>query len=435
MSRRLYVSLSALGPAEHCPAAGCLLRFPSSGYKSDYGSAWHELLATQIKQGKAAMLETFDEVCERWKLPESFADDLRVRAERFDPQIPNTEHTHVELALCMLESGRVVQVEGGRGQYAMPEDAVFAGTIDTVWAESLREDGSIEVVAEADHKTGEDRFRVSVEQDMQALGSAVLAAEWTNADAALPFVLYTKKGLDGWECRKVVDPTDGQAKALPYDRRELDEIEGRIRRIVADVRHEATRLDNGETPRFNVGPHCGSCGARKGCPAYLHEVNALVHTGAVERVREHGAPLTRDEAQKLATWLPQAVRVVAEVRAALVDYVDDNGAIPIGDGRVWGAAPSSTTDILDMGVALAELAGIIGEDAARKALGLTVESVKAAIKDEHDRIGIKRKVAPTLRKWLAILHEQGAAMKTATVKYQVHHPKLEDASNGEEDAA
>jgi hypothetical protein len=92
-----------------------------------------------------------------------------------------------------------------------------------------------------------------------------------------------------------------------------------------------------EGGEFNVGSHCRSCYARKLCPQYLMPLDLAETTLAPLTVP--GA-LTHDTAAAALLAAQRAADTAERVIALVKQYARDHGAIPDGEGKVWGPIQS-----------------------------------------------------------------------------------------------
>jgi len=414
---RRFSSPSSLQRDAVCPGNTVLPKYDRVGGRTGnhYGNAMHEWLATLAERGRGAANAALLGLVDKHNLTDDEHDWLLYVTERFDPDIP--EGARAEVPLCLLESGEVIPAEGGHGRYAMPEDGVIAGTIDVVWTS---EEGLLWC---GDYKSGEDRFRVPVERDLQALAYAVMGARYWGATYVAPAVCYVRPGslkspLKGdWRVPK--DPETGEPTALgPV---QLAAAEEKIRAIVAGVREEHKRADAGKPPTLVTGPQCEYCDSRAFCPARTSEASALLSKRPMSP-KEAARGLTPEQAVTLAVRLPMAAEVVGSARNALKAYVDANGPIELPDGRIWGPDGDTTTEI-DAATAYAFLCQDAGEEYAAEAIGITGDGIKEAFRKAHAEKGIKRKVAPAVREFFGRLRVADAVRKVPRVVYRAHHPK------------
>lgn len=386
--RRALLTLSKLQLAATCPSAPVLPRIGSTGPKSDIGSALHEVNAAR-GEGQDVDL---DEVADRWNLDGKDRAVFLARTRALELDIP--EGAVYEVPLCLRADGSVGPAAGARGSYEVPDDALVAGTLDILFAtpEPLAdgrwcEPGS--VLWTPDLKTGKDIYVAPIERNWQARVSALLGARWTQAECAVPAIVYPGPDGGAWDVRM----RDGEAAPLRSE--DLARIEQDVRALHERVAEQAAAVAEGKLPRLVTGAHCVYCPARAGCPAHVAEARALIEGRADLAAGE----LTASQAAQLAGRIGPARKVLENAEASLRAYVATHGPIPLPNGQVFGPVPGEKlayhTRALYQAI-VAELVPIVGMDAATRAadlaFGATKDGIYDAIRTAHEAAGLKKQM-------------------------------------------
>ena len=423
--RRALLSLSGLQLAAVCPGAPVLPRFGSTSVKADSGSALHEYNALRGEKGREAADEQADDIADRARLDGKDRAVFFARARALDLQIP--EGALYELPLCLRADGTVEPVQGGRGEYLVPDDTIVAGTLDILFAapESLLDErwcprGS--VLWTPDLKTGLDAHVAPIGHNWQARTSALLGARWTGAEAVVPAIVYPSADGGTWDV-----PTRGD-QPVPLRAEELADVDRGLRALHATVLEQADRVAAGRLPRLVTGSHCTYCAARPGCPAHVAEARALA-TGETSLAP---GPLTREQAIHGAGLLGPVKRATAALETALHDYVTEHGPIALPDGRVYGPTAAESTVFhtrATWDAVVTALAPLVGQEEAERlateAASYTKDAVYSAIRQAHDAAGLKKKLKVYYE---AITATEGVTTTKPTERWSAHYPK--DQANG-----
>jgi hypothetical protein len=408
-------SLSSLGRAAACPGSTVLPVVEHDGQDNGaaIGNALHDYIATSIKHGRMVADEARWGIADKWRLIEDDAGLFFWRAKSFDPVVP--KGALAEVPLCLMADGSVVLVSGGHGRYELPPGAIIAGTIDALWSDpeplAAGRCPAGSAVWAPDWKTGTPDQRPDLRLDYQARGAALLAARWTGAEVVVPAICYVQPGAGVWHVRE-----DEDGAALPFGATDLRAIEDDVRGVVARVREEHARARDGKDPTLTTGAHCIYCPSRALCPAHVAEVRALVSDEAPSML---AAPLSQEQAVRLATLRTRLHGAAKAVDDALKTHVDTFGPIALPDGREYGATLEPVDDI-DALAAYAELKGEVGEERAAKALRISKDAMKATIRAAHDERGVKRQGAATMRRVTDALRARGSITTRHRVEYSIH---------------
>lgn len=438
----LLATLSGAERAHVCPGSTALAKVGNVGGAS--GSAQHEAIAILISKGREVMLAALADICARWGVDEREEGFIRAKMRQFAAPVPKCDDGDgsasalCEMGLCLLADRRVIEVEGGRGRYEVPEGSAIAGSIDAMWSEPepLRfrtpEDPEGDPIVSpqgstlwiVDWKTGDDSNISRADRNRQILWGAVLAAKWTGAERVMPALCFVEPDSmpEGrWDMRRQRGAWPGAPlRPRPYDREELATIEAELLADHCAWVEQTRRHAAGEPLDLVTGVHCEHCPAKGACPAWVAPVRALV-TAPGSRLAK--GPLTREEASTLATVLPTARKALDAADAALRGYVAEHGSVALPDGRVYGPQGQSWTEkTFETRGTYQVLADEIGAEEADAAFLCTMGSIEEAIRIAHEKRGIKRELGSTMRRVMAKLKEAGAITETPVVRMKAHHP-------------
>lgn len=433
-----YVSGSSLPIAAKCSASTVLPQVQKIGEKDRIGSALHDHMKDRVAYGVSEAMVRLDLIAQRWDLDESERNIFRGRAYSFEWCPPKGAMS--EVAMCFCDDGSTVFVKGGRGQYDdLPDNAVFPIQVDLVWSEPepLYREGQRARCPKGstlwvpDLKTGRAAYVDPVETNLQVIAGCVAAARLTGAEVAVPAVIFWEKGQGTWD-----------VPAFPLNVEKLGQAEAIIRDVIHRRLEERTRYLNGEPLRYTIGNHCTYCNAETHCAAKV---------GAIKRLLEDPRPLdhtalTPLQARQLAEMLPSIELFAKKAKEAMVAFSDTYGAVDVGHGRAWGAYQEPRTE-LDPVIARQVLIGELGPESAAKAFEAKTSktSIEEAIKAAYRALaadGVKRPVAPVMRRVMAEIKERGGAVQTLRTFHGVHQaaptpapitaPKLPPAPIGPE---
>lgn len=349
----------------------------------------------------------------------------RARAFRWIPPRGSV----AEKALCLLEDGSVVEVEGGQGNYPiLPEGAILPSQLDLFWAEPepLYRDKSGRIrcppgslLWAVDFKSGREENVDPAESNLQVLTGAVLAARFTGATRVMPAVIFLRAGDGIWDTPP--RPIEGEA----IDR-SADLLTKVVRRV--NLARDAYAEGRDADLPFSTGAHCRNCNCRADCHALMGQIRMFLDPGKPARE----IALTGDDVRRLAELQQSIGRFADGVRSFLIDYVDANGPIQLAGGKIWGPQEGERTE-LDPLLTLEALTQEIGPEWAETALDrsvtVTKSSVEEAIAKAHASQGIVRRKAASMRMTMGRLKGMGGIIRKPTVKYCAHvapPPPLEE---------
>lgn len=372
---KALVTGSSLGHAEKCAAAAVLPRVGTDIPQAAFGSAGHEHVQLRAEHGVDVAMEQLPATAARWQLTEAQTGALTALLRKFEWTPPRG--ARAEVALCLMDDGRVVQIRGGRGEYELPAGGLFAMTIDLMWSDPSplpRTDPPRPPASSTlwviDLKFGRDSNVPPIAGNAQALAGAVLAARWTGAERVLPGVLFVRPGKGDWD---VLDHWLGPEQ--------IDELHEQLVSTLGRVREQSRKLAAGEWLDYTEGPHCEYCPSQAHCPAKTALLQRYLGSPMQpSQLGELGA-LKPEQASALAGWLPQAERFLAQVRAALQAHVKANDGAPIdlGDGRLWGPHAVTKT-VIDSRRALPVVTAQLGAGAAMEAFKVSKGGLEAVLR-------------------------------------------------------
>ena len=443
---------STVGRASMCAPSVVLPRFRSSSAPADRGSAIHDHLRDRAELGVQGAVDRLDDAIGRWGLGDRDAGLARAICMGFEWSPPLG--SPAEKALCLLEDGRVVRVRGGHGRYRVPRGALFALTIDVMWAEpeplervacdacggedaegcalcagdgvSWRcPEGSTLWVA--DYKTGRRENVEEVAANAQATSAALLGARWTGARAVMPAVIFVRRGPGEW------DVPDAPLLEGP----QLDAVEAWLRELREEAERQAVLYAAGAPLDYVTGAHCARCDAAAHCPAQV----GIIRTRLGRPVPRGAVDLDPDELAEAAAALGQIDAYADKLRRALRAVAErlPERRIALGGGLFWGEHEVKRTTILP-GVAVPVLAEEVGEELAREAVRpatISRDAIKRAVAESHAARGIRRQKEPAVRRIMAKIGEAGGLLAETTTWWSTFRPTpaLPDGARGAIDEA
>lgn len=312
---------SSLSRALHCDGSIVLPRAENYSEWAEFGSSDHAELADFAN------------------LPPQIAKHVPLRAR-----------SEVKLAFDVeTGKGRIIGYGADR-VYGVLGDHEIAGSADV-----LGEDGDAVVIA--DFKTGYADVEPAATNPQLAF-YALCAARALGKERAIVRVLYTKFGHCDEATLDALDLADFAAQ--------LRALHDRARRLRAD------------TATTREGAWCRHCASKHACPSK----NALL-----VQIAEHGLAVAGDAAmtpERARAGYEQIVRIeqlVRDARKRLETFIDDQGPIDLGDGRMFGRYVRNGNERLDGSVAVRAIAEVVGEDVATEFEAIAIErkTTKAAI--------------------------------------------------------
>lgn len=317
------ITASSLSRLLNCPGSLALPLAETASKYADSGNEEHEDLAQQVREGT---------------LPLSLA--------RFVPRRPRPE---VTLAFDVEKrTGRMVGEDLKRAYTVAPTEIV--GTADVIG-----QDGGTVVVV--DWKTGYREVEPAA-TNAQLHFYALAAMKALGLDKAIVRIVYTKTGA--------------------HDEAEIDLFD------LAPFADQLERLHKREAPTGDVstreGAWCRFCPVNKAkCPS---KTSLLVQISNKGLTVVGDAELTQARARDAYRQVVAARQLVDDAEARLVQWVKENGAIDLGDGRAYGFYRRAGKARLDADVAVQAIVDLTGEKA--------LEFAKLAVERKVTQAGIER---------------------------------------------
>lgn len=289
--------------------------------------------------------------------------------QRYVPANPRTE-----IKLCYNTATREARFlgEASDRNYGAPGPFDIFMSLDVLGVED-------EAVVVLDWKGGNDVEPAATNGQLWAC--ALAASRALGMDSAIIRIVYTR---------------NNRCDEHRLDALDLAEFAGRLERLHVTVASLKAARDRGETPPTREGTWCRYCPAKPVCPAK----NALI-----VQVAEQGLAVLGDAAmtpERARAGYEQLVRVedlIRDARKRLETYVDENGAIDLGNGRMFGRYVRPGNERLDGTIAVQAIAEVVGESAREfEALAIERRVSKAAIDRAAKSLGCKRGTAPAVIK-------------------------------------
>jgi hypothetical protein len=261
-------------------------------------------------------------------------------------------------------AGRIIG-EGSDRDYGTPDALEVVGSCDAFGIEASR-------IVVIDWKTGFADVEPAV-TNWQLWFYALAACKALRKDEAIVRIVYTQTGR--------VDEYVADDFALSAFAGDLERLHVRVAAL-QESRRKGEQLETRE------GSWCKHCSSKAYCPSK----NALL-----VQVAEHGLAVIGDTAltpERARAGYEQIVRVeslVKEARARLHAYVDENGAIDLGNGTKFGRDVRPGNERIDGRVAMRAIREVVGEAAQEFAdEAVEVKATKAGLKRAAKAIGTPR---------------------------------------------
>lgn len=343
-----------------CAASDVLAQAENASEWAGAGSDEHEDLAAQTLAG------TLPERLSRW--------------------VPPSPRVEVKLAYdTATRQARIVGDAADRN-YGKPGPFEIFLSADVIGV-----DGDTVVIV--DWKTGYGEVEPAATNG-QMWGLALAACRALGKHAAIVRLVYTNQG--------------GRCDEHEIDALDLAEFAGRLERLHVAVAGLQAAHARGEPLPTREGSWCKFCNSKPYCPSK----NALL-----VQVAEHGLAVVGDSAitpQRAATAYEQIVRVeslVREARKRIETYVDEQGPIDLGGGRMFGRYVRQGNERLDGAVAVRAIAEVVGESATEfEAMAVERRTSKAAIDRAAKALACKNGTASSV---IRKIRELGGASHAA----------------------
>jgi len=332
------ITASALARLRACPSSAVLPRAENHNEWAAAGHEAHEELAV-------------------------FSDD-----HPFAHLLPPSPRAEVKLAYDVSTgAGRIIGEGAGR-DYGNPGPFEIVGSCDVLGLDSGR-------VVVLDWKTGFAEVEPAA-SNAQLWFYALAACRALGKDAAVVRVVYTQsRRCDEHE----IDALD------------LAEFATSLERLHTQVANRQAAKQKGEALETREGAWCKHCASKAYCPSK----NALlvqISQGGLAVIGD--AQMTPARAAGAYEQLIKIESLVKDARKRLETYVDENGPIALGGGRMFGRYVREGNERLSGDVAVQAISEVVGESAKEFAsVAIERKTTKAAIERAAKQLGCKRGTA------------------------------------------
>lgn len=337
---------SALPRLLNCPSSAVLPRAENASEWAGAGQDEHEELARQ-----------------------TLAGDLPPRLAALVPPNPRVE---VKLRYNTATREAAILGDGADRNYGAPGPLDIFMSLDVLGVDR-------DAVVVLDWKSGFNSVEPAATNG-QLWGGALAACKALGKSRAIIRIVYTNQG--------------GRCDEQEIDALDLADFAARLERLPVAVAALLERYKRGEILETREGSWCRYCPSKHVCPSK----NALL-----VQVAEKGLAVVGDSAltpQRARAGYEQLVRIeslVKDARKRLETYVDENGPIDLGEGRMFGRYVRNGNERLSGDVAVKAIAEVVGESAKEfEAVAIERRTTKAAIDRAAKQLGCKRGTAPAV---------------------------------------
>lgn len=304
--------------------------------------------------------------------------------------VPADARPEVALAFDVATGeGRVIGENLGRN-YGNPGPFEIVGSTDVLGIEG-------DAVIVIDWKTGFLNVEPAATNPQLAF-YALAAARALNKSRAIVRIIYTKSGY--------------------CDEHELDALDlasfaERLKALHLRAARAQETKNRGEQVSTREGAWCRHCASKSVCPS---KVSLLV------QIAEGGLAVIGDTAmtpERAAGAYEQIVRIeqlVKDARARLVTYVDEQGPIDLGDGRMYGRYNKAGTERLDGKKAIEAIRAVVSPEIAKdfESIAIDHSTSKAAISRAAKEYAEKRGAGKLANAVIEKIRELGGATHGAS---------------------
>lgn len=298
--------------------------------------------------------------------------------------VPPGSRAEVKVAIDVSTGeGRIIGEGGGRDYGALAPYEI-AGSIDVLGIVG-------DTVIVVDWKTGFKDVDPA-ERNWQMFGYALAACRALGKTKAIVRIAYTNQPGQ---------PID-EHELEPFD---LADFAERLKQLHTRESSLKKTFQQGVVPTTREGAWCRHCPSKSVCASK----NALLVQFASKGLAVVGdSQMTRDRAAGAYAEVIRIEQLVKDARARLETYVDENGPIDLGEGRMFGRYVRGGTRRLDGNKAVQAIAEIVGEQAKEfEAMAIERKTSQAAIERAAKMFGPKRGAAKLKAQIVARIDELG----------------------------
>jgi hypothetical protein len=352
------ITASALTRLRNCPSSAVLPRAENHNLWADAGHEAHAELAV-------------------------FTED-----HPFSHLIPAGARAEVKLAYDVaLRTGRVIGEGGGR-DYGSVGPFEIAGSCDVMGVVGRQ-------VVIIDWKTGHSDVDPAA-TNWQLWFYALAACRALGMDSALIRIVYTQSGrVDEYE----------------IDALELAEFASSLERMHRQVGERIEARKRGEILETREGSWCKHCTSKHVCPSKT-ALLVQVSTGGLAVIGD--TEMTKERAAGAYEQIVKIEQLVKDARKRLETYVDEQGPIDLGNGRMFGRYSRKGNERLDGAIAVKAIHEVVGEGAKEfESIAIGYTTSKAAIERAAKALVVNG--APKVAKAvIAKVRELGGAKSEST---------------------
>lgn len=214
---------------------------------------------------------------------------------------------------------------------------------------------------------------------------------WTNALAACRLL-----GLNEAIVRIVYTNQSDRCDEYAISALELADFGNQLEQLQITVTARQAAKQRGEILDTREGSWCKHCESKHVCPS---------KNGILVQFAEHGtaivgdAVMTPERARAAHEQIVRVEQLLNDAKKRRDQYVDDNGPIDLGGGRMYGRYVRNGNERLDGAVAVRAIHEIVGESATEfEAVAVERKTSKAAIERAAKLFAAKRGTTPAILK-------------------------------------
>jgi hypothetical protein len=329
------ITASALTRLRNCPSSAVLPRAENHSEWADAGHDAHEELAI-------------------------FTSD-----HPFAHLLPPSPRAEVKLAYDVAtREGRIIGEGGGR-DYGSPGPFEIVGSCDVLGVERDR-------VVVLDWKSGYSDVEPA-SSNWQLWFYALAACRALGLSSAIVRIVYTQsRRVDEYE----------------IDALELADFASQLERLHVRIGALTAAYQRGEPMETREGSWCKYCASKPYCPSKTALIKQMA---GLTVIGDAVTPATAATAYEQVVRVEQLVR---EARKRLETYVDEQGPIDLGGGRMFGRYVREGNERLSGDVAMRAIAAVVGESAEEfVSVAIERKTTKAAIERAAKQLGCRRGTA------------------------------------------